>query len=188
MFWWYPIIIYNLLPYYILRESLILWLSLYFSFKSYADQYVRPTDPFPPSRPRVEPGLQRNVKTRDDCLQFTSSLHMFQQILAVELVQTCNFTNNYTKEDSGNMIWPHCCRILYIHCTALLYNNCWVAHPGTLLECPIFSLPMDLGKSLHVQEHVQTDWFFYENSNYKTKNTGDKRRICVALQWFWSQC
>ena len=74
--------------------------------------------------------------------------------------------------------------ILHIHCTALLYNNCRVAHPGTLLECPIFSLLMELDKSLHVQEHVQTDWFFNENRNYKTKNTDDKRRICVALQWF----
>ena len=68
------------------------------------------------------------------------------------------------------------------------YSNCRVAHPGTLLECPIFSLTMEQGKSLNVQEHVQTDWFFYKNSNYKTKNTDDKWRICVVLQWFWSQC
>ena len=67
-------------------------------------------------------------------------------------------------------------------------NNCLVAHPGTLLECPLFSFPMELGKNPHVHEHVRTDWFFCENINYKTKNTDDKRRICVALQWFWSQC
>ena len=59
----------------------------------------------------------------------------------------------------------------YIHCTSLLYSNCRVAHPGTLLVFPIFSLPMELGKSLYVQEHGQTNWFFYENINYKTKNS-----------------
>ena len=56
---------------------------------------------------------------------------------------------------------------------ALQCNNCRVSHPGTLLEYPTF-LQWELGKSLDVPEQVQTDWFFSENSNYKTTNTDDK--------------
>ena len=143
-----------------------LLLSLYFSFNSYADQDVGPIDPLPPFRPRVQSGIQLNVRTRDDCLQFTTALHMFQLIFTVELVETlCNFTNNYAREHIGNrtaMAGSHCYRILQIHCAAVLYGNCRVAQPGTLLDYLAF-VPWELGESLHVQEQVQADWLFSEN-------------------------
>ena len=70
--------------------------------------------------------------------------------------------------------------IFTVELVETLCNFTLRANPGSLLEYPTF-LPRELGKSLHVQEQVQTNWFFNGNSNYKTKHTDDKLAVmCCA--------
>ena len=158
-----------------------LLLSLYFSFNSYADQDVGPIDPLPPFRPRVQPGIQLNVRTRDDCLQFTTALHMFQLIFTVELVETlCNFTNNYAREHIGNRTamadgWQDLTVIEFYKYIALLYYMAIVELPN--LELYWSTQPLFHGNWARAfMSKIRFKQFgcFLKISNYKTEDKDDK--------------